>query len=67
MTPSLVDTKPARLVAFSKFSDPPAVKEAFAAAPTLFNREGELEGIGEFAPATYPNYLPVWDNEKGTK
>jgi sulfonate dioxygenase len=25
----------------------------------------ELHGSEQFAPATYPHYLPTWDNEKG--
>lgn len=29
--------------------------------------EKELKGTDKFAPASYPNYLPVWDNEKGEK
>ncbi|KIW57097.1 hypothetical protein PV05_05696 [Exophiala xenobiotica] len=29
--------------------------------------ENELHGTGRFAAASFPNYLPVWDNEKGEK
>lgn len=29
--------------------------------------EKELKGTDKFAAASYPNYLPVWDNEKGEK
>ena len=29
--------------------------------------EKELKGTDKFAPATYPEYLPVWNNEKGEK
>lgn len=31
------------------------------------NHETELKGTAKSAPASYPNYLPVWDNEKGLK
>lgn len=31
------------------------------------NQEKELKGTDKFAPASYPHYLPVWDNEKGVK
>jgi hypothetical protein len=33
-------------------------------APVSFSRETELKGTDKFAPATFPHYLPVWDNEK---
>lgn len=28
-----------------------------------YERETELQGTEKIAPASYPNYLPVWDNE----
>lgn len=31
------------------------------------NHEKELKGTDKFGPASYPHYLPVWDNEKGEK
>ena len=31
------------------------------------NHEKELTGTDKFAPASFPHYLPVWDNEKGKK
>jgi len=33
--------------------------------PVRYSKEKELEGTDKFAAATYPHYLPVWDNEKG--
>ena len=36
-------------------------------SPLKVNREAELKGDGKFDPASYPLYLPVWDNEKGRK
>lgn len=34
---------------------------------STINQEVELKGSDKFAPASYPHYLPVWDNEKGVK
>lgn len=31
------------------------------------NHKNEIEGTAKYGPASYPNYLPVWDNEKGEK
>ena len=28
-----------------------------------YEKEKELQGTDKIAPASYPNYLPVWDNE----
>ena len=39
-------------------------KEAFAQAAANTNYEGELKGVGNFAPAKYPHYLPIWDDVK---
>lgn len=36
-------------------------------APVSYSREAELKGTKQAPPASYPNYLPVWDNEKNTK
>ncbi|KAJ9609864.1 hypothetical protein H2200_006193 [Cladophialophora chaetospira] len=30
-----------------------------------YEKEKELSGTGKFGAASYPEYLPVWDNEKG--
>lgn len=29
-----------------------------------FSQETELNGTDKFKPASFPHYLPVWDNEK---
>lgn len=31
------------------------------------NNDIELRGSDKFSAASYPHYLPVWDNEKGEK
>lgn len=36
-------------------------------ASVSYSRETELKGTEKFAPASFPHYLPVWDNEKGVK
>ena len=28
-----------------------------------YDKDPELKGTDKIAPAAYPNYLPVWDNE----
>jgi sulfonate dioxygenase len=28
-----------------------------------YEKEAELQGTNKIPPASYPNYLPVWDNE----
>lgn len=42
-------------------------KEAAFNGPKAFKKEHELRGTDQHAPASYPHYLPTWDNEKGTK
>lgn len=32
-----------------------------------WNRDTELKGTDKLAAASFPHYLPVWDNEKGQK
>ena len=39
-------------------------KEAFAQGHKTTNYDNELKGVGKHPPASYPLYLPVWDNEK---
>lgn len=36
-------------------------------ATTRINKDIELKGTDKSTPASFPNYLPVWDNEKGNK
>lgn len=31
------------------------------------NKDVELYGTDKFKPASYPHYLPSWENEKGVK
>ncbi|KAL1297931.1 hypothetical protein AAFC00_006444 [Neodothiora populina] len=70
MAPALIETpqqtsadKVAEKV-FAKDKIQAAYKEAFAQDAKTTNYEGELNGVGNFAPAKYPNYLPFWDDTK---
>lgn len=36
-------------------------------AVSSINHETELKGTATSSPASYPDYLPVWDNEKGQR
>jgi sulfonate dioxygenase len=38
-------------------------KEGFIGSPLEFNKDGELKGTAHQPAASFPNYLPVWDNE----
>jgi hypothetical protein len=33
-------------------------------APVSYSKETELKGTDRFKPASFPAYLPTWDNEK---
>lgn len=33
-------------------------------APVSYSKETEINGTDKFKPASYPHYLPTWDNEK---
>ncbi|KAF2719845.1 TauD-domain-containing protein [Polychaeton citri CBS 116435] len=39
-------------------------KEAFAGTATGTKYEGELKGTAKHPPATYPHYLPYWEDDK---
>jgi hypothetical protein len=66
MAPALIDipqdTGAERIYVKTQLQD--GYKEAFAQGPKTTNYDNELKGVGKHPPAKYPNYLPVWDNEK---
>lgn len=31
--------------------------------PTTYSADAELKGTNQLPPASFPNYLPVWDKE----
>lgn len=48
-------------------SEKPVSKEYKDFATTKVDTETELKGTNKSKPASFPHYLPVWDNEKGKK
>lgn len=71
MAPGLVEPLPSRSVdvnaekLYSKDKGQGVnTKEAFAQGTASTNYQGELNGTGGYAPATYPHYLPYWDDVK---
>lgn len=62
MAPSLVDTIPARTTATLK-TDAGFNKENLIGYKESYSHESEIKGTEKQPPASFPNYLPVWDNE----
>jgi sulfonate dioxygenase len=67
MAPALVDTPTPQPVSTkaptnSKISEG-FNKEFFIGYESAYDHKDEVKGTGKQPPATYPNYLPVWDNE----
>lgn len=67
MAPSKVDL-PHRPVEISDSPDDgPGVKdlvgpkEAFIGGPESYSKKAEEQGTSRQPPASYPNYLPIWD------
>lgn len=46
---------------------PEGFNKEFYRSKEEYSREAEEKGTERHPPASYPNYLPVWDNEKGQK
>lgn len=68
MAPALVEDIPIRESVAQKANIKEGFnKELFQGGNKDFDNTIELKGSGKQPPATYPNYLPVWDNEKGVK
>jgi sulfonate dioxygenase len=67
MAPALVDPLPIRETSEKPKFTEGFNKEAFISVSTSYDNEAETKGTASQPPATYPNYLPVWDNEKGVK
>jgi sulfonate dioxygenase len=67
MAPSLVETLPVREAAPTKKVSEGYNKEFFIGVSAAYDHKDETEGTKTQPPASYPNYLPVWDNEKGVK
>ena len=63
MAPGLVDPPQQGTTSFPQ---KPLVgpKEAFIGGPKAYSKSTEVNGTESQPPATHPNYLPVWDEEK---
>lgn len=61
MAPGKVETEQTPSTAYGKNLLGP--KEAFIGGPKAYNADIEEKGNEYQAPATHPNYLPVWDEE----
>ena len=66
MAPSLVEDTPLSLRAAPKSTLKTAAgfnKENVIGYGEAYKHENELKGTEKQPPASFPNYLPVWDNE----
>ncbi|KEZ46383.1 hypothetical protein SAPIO_CDS0698 [Scedosporium apiospermum] len=67
MAPAAVETLPVQLPVHSSYKSyggeaPPGDYKEISTAK--FSEEVEKKGTGDFAPASYPNYLPTWNPEQ---
>jgi sulfonate dioxygenase len=62
MAPSLVETVTPVAAVPSKNVPTGDYKEAAFGGPKAYNQENETKGTTNQPAASYPNYLPVWDN-----
>ena len=65
MAPALVENPPAEDIALhlKKHSLNQGAYKDVGSTQKSFDADRELEGSTEHGKASYPNYLPVWDNE----
>ena len=63
MAPSVVASPPVEGTASLELSEKAFPRLSFVGGPKSFNKAGELNGTQDQPAASYPNYLPVWDNE----
>jgi sulfonate dioxygenase len=63
MAPALVEQVVEQQTVVGYKSGVGQYKEAAFGGPKVFRKDLELRGTDKHAPARYPNYLPVWDNE----
>ena len=66
MAPALVETVSEQPTVDWKSGVGP-YKEFGFGGPKVYQKDLELRGTEKHAPSKYPNYLPVWNNEKGQK
>lgn len=64
MAPSVTETLTFRTPAVSKLNvDAGSNKEDLTFNGETYSHETEIRGTEKQPPASFPNYLPVWDNE----
>lgn len=64
MAPSIVETTIVEPTKSLRLQEQNAPKGSYAGGPEEFDHDREFKGSASQPPASYPNYLPVWDNEK---
>lgn len=64
MAPSVTEALPLRAAPVSKLkTDGGFNKEDIAGYVESYVHDNEINGTAGQPPASFPNYLPVWDNE----
>ncbi|KAL1961792.1 hypothetical protein VTN77DRAFT_1042 [Rasamsonia byssochlamydoides] len=63
MAPSLVETLPLRAATPSKTKVTEGFNKEFVGLSNTYDQKDEINGTEKHAPASFPHYLPVWDNE----
>ncbi|KAI9669888.1 MAG: hypothetical protein M1831_006923 [Alyxoria varia] len=61
MAPSIDSSQPQRQPAPASTKPSFDYKEVAIASMNDYSQENELNGVGDFKKASYPNYLPKWD------
>jgi sulfonate dioxygenase len=62
MAPSIVKTTAIQTVPVSKINEG-FNKEFFVGLEEAYGHQDEIKGTVKQPPASFPHYLPVWDNE----
>lgn len=64
MAPALVESLPVRTTPIAQLkTDAGTNKENLIGYRTSYVHDNEIKGTEKQPPASFPNYLPVWDNE----
>ncbi|KAL1986690.1 hypothetical protein VTN96DRAFT_5895 [Rasamsonia emersonii] len=63
MAPSLVETVPLRAATTIKAKVTEGFNKENVGVTSSYDEKKELNGTEKHAPASFPHYLPVWDNE----
>lgn len=64
MAPAPVESLPVRTTPIAQLKhDAGTNKENIIGYKSAYVHENEIKGTGKQPPASFPNYLPVWDNE----